>query len=462
MDILQIICISLTLIVLIVNIILLFKLKTIGKSNDLSSIKEHITQQNRENRIEISTTTVNSIKNISDILREQQEFSDKEQNRRLQALEQKLDNFSAVNENKLEFVRNTVDSKLDSIRTTIEQQLNTIHKSNDTKLTHIENRLEKFTETNENRLKEIRTTVNTQLEAIRTDNNKKLDEMRGIVDEKLQKTLDQKLTDSFEQVSNRLQEVYKGLGEMQALATGVGDLKKVLSNVKTRGILGEIQLGAILKEILSPEQYAENIVTKKGTRNPVEFAVKLPNDNNSFVYLPIDSKFPGDTYQALLNAQDTGDKTAVDIAVKQLISTIKKEAKDISDKYIDPPNTTEFAIMFLPFEGLYSEVVNRGLVEELQRLYKINIAGPSTMAALLNSLQMGFKTLAVQKRSAEVWNVLRDVKKEFDTFGSVLEDTKNHINKVNEDLDKLVGVRTRQIRRKLSQISDSSNLIEDI
>lgn len=444
------------------NIILLFKLKTIGKSNDLSSIKEHITQQNRENRIEISTTTVNSIKNISDILREQQEFSDKEQNRRLQALEQKLDNFSAVNENKLEFVRNTVDSKLDSIRTTIEQQLNTIHKSNDTKLTHIENRLEKFTETNENRLKEIRTTVNTQLEAIRTDNNKKLDEMRGIVDEKLQKTLDQKLTDSFEQVSNRLQEVYKGLGEMQALATGVGDLKKVLSNVKTRGILGEIQLGAILKEILSPEQYAENIVTKKGTRNPVEFAVKLPNDNNSFVYLPIDSKFPGDTYQALLNAQDTGDKTAVDIAVKQLISTIKKEAKDISDKYIDPPNTTEFAIMFLPFEGLYSEVVNRGLVEELQRLYKINIAGPSTMAALLNSLQMGFKTLAVQKRSAEVWNVLRDVKKEFDTFGGVLEDTKNHINKVNEDLDKLVGVRTRQIRRKLSQISDSSNLIEDI
>lgn len=444
------------------NIILLFKLKTLGKSNDLSSIKEHITQQNRENRIEISTTTVNSIKNISDILREQQEFSDKEQNRRLQALEQKLDNFSAVNENKLEFVRNTVDSKLDSIRTTIEQQLNTIHKSNDTKLTHIENRLEKFTETNENRLKEIRTTVNTQLEAIRTDNNKKLDEMRGIVDEKLQKTLDQKLTDSFEQVSNRLQEVYKSLGEMQALATGVGDLKKVLSNVKTRGILGEIQLGAILKEILSPEQYAENIVTKKGTRNPVEFAVKLPNDNNSFVYLPIDSKFPGDTYQALLNAQDTGDKTTVDIAVKQLISTIKKEAKDISDKYIDPPNTTEFAIMFLPFEGLYSEVVNRGLVEELQRLYKINIAGPSTMAALLNSLQMGFKTLAVQKRSAEVWNVLRDVKKEFDTFGGVLEDTKNHINKVNEDLDKLVGVRTRQIRRKLSQVSDSSNLIEDI
>lgn len=462
MDILQIICISLTLIVLIVNIILLFKLKTLGKNTDLSSIKEHITQQNRENRIEISTTTINSIKNISDILREQQEFSDKEQNRRLQALEQKLDNFSAVNENKLEFVRNTVDSKLDSIRTTIEQQLNTIHKSNDTKLTHIENRLEKFTETNENSLKEIRTTVNTQLEAIRTDNNKKLDEMRGIVDEKLQKTLDQKLTDSFEQVSNRLQEVYKGLGEMQALATGVGDLKKVLSNVKTRGILGEIQLGAILKEILSPEQYAENIVTKKGTRNPVEFAVKLPNDNNSFVYLPIDSKFPGDTYQALLNAQDTGDKTAVDIAVKQLISTIKKEAKDISDKYIDPPNTTEFAIMFLPFEGLYSEVVNRGLVEELQRLYKINIAGPSTMAALLNSLQMGFKTLAVQKRSAEVWNVLRDVKKEFDTFGGVLEDTKNHINKVNEDLDKLVGVRTRQIRRKLSQVSDSSNLIEDI
>lgn len=469
MDTLQIICTALVSLVLVINIIMLIKLKSLKQSTDQAEIKEYITQQNRDNRIEITATTVNSVKNISDILSEQQETATKLQNQHLQSMEQKLDAFVSANESKLEAIRTTInsrldtirdhnDNKLESIRNTVEQQLNKIQKNNEGKLTDIEIMLEKLTATNENNLKEIRTTVNTQLEALRNDNSKKLDEMRGVVDEKLQKTLDQKLTDSFAQVSNRLQEVYKGLGEMQALATGVGDLKKVLSNVKTRGILGEIQLGAILKEILSPEQYAENVITKKSTRNPVEFAVKLPNDNNSFVYLPIDSKFPGDSYQALLNAQESGDKAAVDLAVKQLVSTIKKEAKDISDKYIDPPNTTEFAIMFLPFEGLYSEVVNRGLVEELQRLYKINIAGPSTMAALLNSLQMGFKTLAVQKRSAEVWNVLSEVKKEFDTFGGVLEDTKKHINKVNEDLDKLVGVRTRQIRRKLSQVSESNGL----
>ncbi|MEE1155747.1 MAG: DNA recombination protein RmuC [Acutalibacteraceae bacterium] len=469
MELLQIICIALVLLVLIINIILFTKLKGMKNTTDIEIIKEYIAQQNRENRIEITNTMANSVKNISDILSEQQMSTAKLQHQRLENMEQKLNSFALTNENKLEAIRATVnnrldsihtnnDSKLESIRTTVEQQLNNIQKNNQSKLTDIELKLEKFTTTNENKLKDIERTVHNQLETLRADNNKKLDEMRGIVDEKLQKTLDQKLTDSFAQVSNRLQEVYKGLGEMQALATGVGDLKKVLSNVKTRGILGEIQLGAILKEILSTEQYDENVVTKKGTRNPVEFAVKLPNDNNSYVYLPIDSKFPADTYQALLTAQESGDKNAIALAVKQLISTIKKEAKDISDKYIDPPNTTEFAIMFLPFEGLYSEVVNRGMVEELQRLYKINIAGPSTMAALLNSLQMGFKTLAVQKRSAEVWNVLSEVKREFDTFGGVLEDTKKHINKVNEDLDKLVGVRTRQIRRKLSQVSENNYL----
>lgn len=469
MELLQIICIALVLLVLIINITLFTKLKGMKNTTDIEIIKEYIAQQNRENRIEITNTMANSVKNISDILSEQQMSTAKLQHQRLENMEQKLNSFALTNENKLEAIRATVnnrldsihtnnDSKLESIRTTVEQQLNNIQKNNQSKLTDIELKLEKFTTTNENKLKDIERTVHNQLETLRADNNKKLDEMRGIVDEKLQKTLDQKLTDSFAQVSNRLQEVYKGLGEMQALATGVGDLKKVLSNVKTRGILGEIQLGAILKEILSTEQYDENVVTKKGTRNPVEFAVKLPNDNNSYVYLPIDSKFPADTYQALLTAQESGDKNAIALAVKQLISTIKKEAKDISDKYIDPPNTTEFAIMFLPFEGLYSEVVNRGMVEELQRLYKINIAGPSTMAALLNSLQMGFKTLAVQKRSAEVWNVLSEVKREFDTFGGVLEDTKKHINKVNEDLDKLVGVRTRQIRRKLSQVSENNYL----
>jgi DNA recombination protein RmuC len=287
--------------------------------------------------------------------------------------------------------------------------------------------------------------------------------MRKTVDEKLQNTLEEKMNKSFELVNQRLEQVYKGLGEMQQLAVGVGDLKKVLTNVKTRGIVGEIHLGAILSEILPPEQYDENVATKKNSKNVVEFAVKLPADDDSFIYLPIDSKFPGDTYAALRDAIEEGDKEKIALAAKTLATTIKNEAKDIRDKYIDPPNTTEFAIMFLPFEGLYSEVVNRGLVEELQRRYKVNVAGPSTMAALLNSLQMGFKTLAVQKRSAEVWNILGAVKTEFDKFNDVLVATQQRINQANNELDKLVGVRTRQIRRKLSNVQkleDNNSVLE--
>lgn len=257
---------------------------------------------------------------------------------------------------------------------------------------------------------------------------------------------------SFSLVNERLEQVYKGLGEMQTLAVGVGDLKKVLSNVKTRGILGEIQLGAILSEILSKEQYEENIATKKGSKNVVEFAIKLPSDGAGTVYLPVDSKFPGDTYSALRDAIESCDKQRIESAQKALVQRIKGEAKDIHDKYIDPPNTTEFAIMFLPFEGLYSEVVNMGLVEVLQREYKVNIAGPSTMAALLNSLQMGFKTLAVQKRSAEVWKILGGVKTEFDKFNDVLVMTQQRLDQANKELDKLVGVRTRQIQRQLKDV----------
>ena len=277
--------------------------------------------------------------------------------------------------------------------------------------------------------------------------------MRSLVDEKLQKTLDERVSQSFQLVSQRLEQVYKGLGEMQNLASGVGDLKKVLSNVKTRGILGEIQLGAILEEILAPEQYETNVVTKKGSQNPVEYAVKLPTEDGAGVYLPIDSKFPGDAYEALVQAYDTGDKAQVEEAAKVLRSRILSFAKDIHDKYIDPPGTTDFAVMFLPFEGLYAEVVNRGLVEELQNRYKINVAGPSTMAALLNSLQMGFRTFAIQKRSSEVWGVLGAVKTEFDKFGGVLEATQKRLEQANKELDKLVGVRTRQIQRKLSSVT---------
>ena len=322
----------------------------------------------------------------------------------------------------------------------------------------LEQRLQGFAAENQRSLNSIRDTVEKRLNEIQTDNARQLDEMRSTVDEKLNKSLEEKLNNSFSLVSQRLEQVYKGLGEMQNLAVGVGDLKKVLSNVKTRGILGEIQLGSILAEILSPTQYEENAATKQGSRNRVEFAVKLPADEGGFIYLPIDSKFPGDTYLALRDAVESGDKAQIEVCEKALLGTIRNEAKDIHDKYIDPPHTTDFAVMFLPFEGLYSEVVNRGMVEELQHKYKVSIAGPSTMAALLNALQMGFRTLAVQKRSAEVWDVLRSVKKEFDSFADVLEKTQTRLDQANKELDNLVGVRTRQMQKQLAKVGTDEGI----
>lgn len=293
-----------------------------------------------------------------------------------------------------------------------------------------------------------------KMDKMTAENIRQLDNIRETVDEKLQKTLEERITQSFKTVSDRLEQVHKGLGEMQTLASGVGDLKKVLSNVKTRGILGEIQLGSILEQILSPEQYEENVKTRASGNERVEFAVKMPGSGDDFVYLPIDAKFPGDKYEALMNAYETGDKALVDAASKNLENAVKKAAKDIHDKYIEPPYTTDFAIMFLPFEGLYAEVVKSGLTEKLQRDYKVNIAGPTTMAALLNSLQMGFKTLAIQKRSSEVWKVLAAAKIEFGKFQIVIEKTQQRLNQANEELDKLVGVRTRSINRTLKSISD--------
>ena len=318
-------------------------------------------------------------------------------------------------------------------------------------LSQMETRFKTFEGTNEQKLDAMRELISKSLLKMQEDNSKKLEEMRLTVDEKLQKSLEENMTKSFKMVSERLEQVYKGLGEMQSLAVGVGDLKKVLSNVKTRGILGEIQLGAILKEILSPEQYEENVVTVPSSRNPVEFAVKMPS-GDGFVYLPIDSKFPGDAFYELQTAYDSGDSELIKTALSTLLSRIKGFAKDIHDKYVEPPYTTDFAIMFLPFEGLYAEVVNHGMVELLQNTYKVNIAGPSTMAALLNSLQMGFKTLAIQKRSVEVWNILSSVKTEFDKFGDVLEATQTRLEQANKELDKLVGVRTRAIQKRLKAV----------
>ncbi|MDI9493989.1 MAG: DNA recombination protein RmuC [Bacillota bacterium] len=302
-------------------------------------------------------------------------------------------------------------------------------------------------------LKHINDTMESRLLSMQRDNEKKLELMRETVDEKLQKTLEDRISQSFKLVSERLEQVYKGLGEMQNLASGVGDLKKVLSNVKTRGILGEIQLGSILEQILTPDQYETNIPMKKGSSERVEYAIKLPGDDDGVVYLPIDAKFPADAYAKLADAYETGDVKEIDAAATHLERMIKSFAKDIRDKYVSPPYTTDFGIMFLPFEGLYAEVVRRGMVETLQRDYKINIAGPSTMAALLNSLQMGFRTLAIQKHSSKVWDVLGAVKTEFDKFGSVLEATQKRINQANAELDKLIGTRTRLIRSKLRSVT---------
>jgi DNA recombination protein RmuC len=281
--------------------------------------------------------------------------------------------------------------------------------------------------------------------------------MRAVVDEKLQSTLEKRLADSFKQVSERLEQVYKGLGEMRSLATGVGDLKKVLTNVKTRGTWGEIRLSHILEQILTPDQYEVNVVTKKGSSERVEFAIKLPGQGlqkEKIVWLPIDSKFPQEDYQRLLDAQEAADKVLAQKSIKNLETRVKAEAKAIREKYIDPPHTTDFGIMFLPVEGLYAEVLRRpGLCDNLQRDYRIVVTGPTTLAALLNSLQMGFRTLAIEKRSSEVWELLGAVKTQFSKFGAVLAKTKKKLQEASNTIDK-AEIRTRVIERKLSKVQE--------
>lgn len=284
---------------------------------------------------------------------------------------------------------------------------------------------------------------------------KKLEEMRLTVDEKLQKTLNERLGQSFELVGKQLESVQKGLGEMQTLAQDVGGLKRVLSNVKMRGGFGEVQLGMLLEQVLAPEQYEANVRTKKSSNDAVEFAIKLPgkDDITGNVWLPVDAKFPRDAYDHLQNAYDVADPVLIEQAQKSLEATIKKMAKDISDKYLDPPYTTDFAIMFLPFEGIYAEVVRKAsLLEELQRSFKVIVTGPTTLAAILNSLQMGFRTLAIQKRSSEVWKILGAVKKEFENFGGMLEKAQKNIRVASDQIDEVMGKRTRAIQRKLKDV----------
>ena len=318
-----------------------------------------------------------------------------------------------------------------------------------------------FSMQTDQKLEFLRRGMESALTSIRRENAVQISEIKETVDKRLQDSLDKKLTDSFAQVSDRLQQVYKGLGEMQSLALSVGDLKRILSNVKTRGVLGEVQLGAILQDMLSPEQYERNVAVRKGSQANVEFAVKLPGGDNGPVWLPIDSKFPLDCYDKLISASDKGDREGYEQALRELKDRLKRFAKDIRDKYICPPESTDFAIMFLPSEGLYAEAVRAGMAETLQREYKVSIAGPTTMGALLSSLQMGFDTLAIQKRSNEVWRVLSAVKNEFDSFAAVLDSTQKRLSQANDELDKLVGVRTRKIQNTLKSIGRLSERDEE-
>lgn len=300
----------------------------------------------------------------------------------------------------------------------------------------------------------LRHEVNISLKELQESNAKKLDEMRGIVDEKLQKTLEDRFTSSFERVTKQLQDVYVAVGEMKKVGENVVSLKTVLTNVKTKGIFGEVQLGNILADILNKSQYETNFKTKKNSNDPVEYAIRLPGTKDEPIYLPIDSKFPLEDYQHLLDSYDEGDKEKIESYRNKLKSAVKRYAKDIHSKYIDVPHTTDFGIMFLPLEGLYAEVLKTGVVEEIQRDSHINVAGPTTMAALLNSLQMGFRTLTLQKRSSEVWKILSNVKKEFNTFEEVLSEAQKKLNLASDSLEKVVGVRTRQIKKSLSDITD--------
>jgi len=318
----------------------------------------------------------------------------------------------------------------------------------------VDQRLQALIEANDKRLAEVRQTLEEKLKSLQDDNAQKLEKMRETVDEKLHATLEQRLTESFKFVSDRLDLVHKGLGEMQSLAVGVGDLKRVLTNVKTRGTWGEIQLGSLLEEMLAPSQFDRNVITKKGSNERVEFAIKLPgrNSDEGAVWLPIDAKFPREDYERLIEAQERADPLAAEESTRQLESRIKNEAKVIREKYIDPPNTTDFALMFLPTEGLYAEVIRRqGLVEFLQRTYRVTVVGPSNLAAFLSSLQMGFRTLAIEKRSSEVWELLAAVKTEFGKFADILAKTKKKLEEATNTIGN-AEVRTRAITRKLKGV----------
>lgn len=450
MDILLLILLLLT--DAMVAFLLLRKPDTAKTEQKLLALKQELVQQQQQMKQDITASVhalgegnLNALGQLSQMLQASQQQAADAQARQLDASERKMRTQQLQ-------LQETVNTQIRQLQESLAAQMEQFRQNSAEQMKQMELRMKTLETTSETRLEAIRQSMSDNMASMRVENSKKLDEIRGTVDEKLQTTLEKRIAESFKSVSDQLEQVYKGLGEMQNLASDVGGLKKVLSGVKTRGILGEIQLGAILEEILTPEQYDTNVATIPGSKERVEFAVRLPGQDGNIIYLPIDSKFPGDRYIQLQNAQESGDKAAIEAAYKALETVIRSEAKDIRTKYVEPPHTTNFAIMFLPFEGLYAEVVNRGLLEKLQRDYQVNIAGPSTMAALLNSLQMGFRTLAIQKRSNEVWELLSAVKTEFGKFEEVLTKMQGHLTQTSKDLDMLMGTRTRAINRKLRSV----------
>lgn len=459
MQTLIIVLLSLLLIAAVIAVILLIKVYNLRRNpqsekylqQNFSEIKEHtavvkdrlseIRNYNELSQKQLRTELAESVHRLGGLLQKEQSSASDNTVKQLQLFESRLATMEQSNLTSIKTLQDSIRKEQTSSADNMVKQLQLF-----------ENRLAAMERSNAAAINSMQESVNRQMNSIREDNGKHLDEIRNTVDKKLQTSLEEKLNRSFETVSAQLERVYKGLGEMQTLASGVGDLKKVLSNVKSRGILGEMQLGNILSEILAPEQYDTNVITVEGSHDPVEYAIKLPGDGDRPVYLPIDSKFPGDAYTHYREACDTADKELILKQWKELEQRLKKSAKDIHDKYVMPPYTTNFAIMFLPFEGLYAEAVDHGMVEMLQREYNINIAGPSTMAAMLNSLYMGFRTLAIQKRSSEVWTILGAVRSEFEKFNEALVDTQKALKKADDNLEKLVGTRSRMMMRKLKDV----------
>jgi len=438
--------IILTIVCLIICILILIKLNKPESTNTTESIEKLLQSEVKNIRSDLNDGFRNNREELNKgIATFQQSFMDSLQ-RTSEMQTQAFEKLIEKVENKLQLIKDSQDLSSKDNRDELRKSLKEFQVS-------FSQNVKDFNDLQKQKFEEM---TRKQDELVKST-ELKLEKMRETVDEKLHKTLEERLGQSFKMVSEQLQAVQKGLGEMQTLALGVGDLKKVLSNVKTRGVMGEIQLGNILEQIMAPEQYAANVKTKPGSNDLVEYAIKLPgkDDAGKEVYLPIDAKFPQDDYVRLQTAYDLGDTIGIDIATKSLNASIKKFAKDISEKYIAPPHTTDFGIMFLPLEGLFAEVVRQPeLIATLQREYKIIVTGPTTLAAILNSLQMGFKTLAIQKRSSEVWQILSTVKAEFGKFGDVLVKAQKKIQEASSEIDTLVTTRTNSINRQLKNVQE--------